>query len=79
MPKPTPEETISRLRAHLNGLGKPPEPKFRTGEAVVLDNGCYGIVAGTDPLEDCTFVYYMDETGEIRGPSFGWELERLEV
>lgn len=70
------EQAADALRRHL--AAQPPHvPAFTKGEIVRLDNGCIGIVETDTDDEGCTNVFYV-EAGEIRGPSYGWELERLD-
>lgn len=65
-----------KLRRHLATI-PPRVPAFTKGEIVRLDNGCVGIVEMDTDDEGCTNVFYW-EGGEIRGPSYGWELTRLD-
>lgn len=71
-------EAVALLREHIAALPPPPEPEFKPGDAVWLDNGCIGVVSGTDDEGNVT-VYYIDHDGLIEGPSSGWRLTRLQL
>lgn len=73
----TEAEAAAKLREHLaNSTVEPHE--FERGDIVRLDNGCLGIVSGTDD-EGSVTVYFFDDDGTISGPSYGWELTRVDV
>lgn len=68
--------TIRRLREHLAGV-EYPDAEYAVGEIVKIWPGDYlAIVASVDPDEGDVKVYY-EEDGVIRGPSFGWELTKV--
>lgn len=72
----TDAEAVLRLRVHLAKQPRPKKPEFSPGDPVRLDNGCVGIVIGTDD-EGCVSVFHLNEDGRIVGPSFGWRLTKL--
>lgn len=71
----TDDEAVQLLRKHIANLKPDPPPKFKPGTAVRLDNGCVGVVCGSD--YESTLVYYISEEGVIEGPEGGYHLERL--
>lgn len=72
-------EAVHRLREYIAGLPPAREPMFKPGEAVLLvELDCIGVVYGSNKDGDPS-VFYLDEAGEVTGPSFGWDLERLDL
>ena len=70
---------IEALRAHMRKEeAERPPPRFLPGEAVRLDTGAVGVVGWEDD-EGSVYVYYYDGMGEIKGPAFGFSLERIEI
>lgn len=68
-------EVNTLLRAKL-AMHPEEEPEYKRGDLVDVE-GCPGIVQGADS-DGSVCVLYLDENGEIRGPSYGWSLSRRE-
>lgn len=73
-------EDIAKLRGFLDEYDAErtlnPHP-FKKGDIVRTDRGQTGIVHSVDEYESDVYIFYLDEDGDVCGPSCGWELERI--
>lgn len=66
------------LQDHVNSLPPPPEPEFKKGDPVWLDNGWVGVVSSVGDEGEVN-VCYFDADGKIGGPAYGYQLTRIKL